>query len=244
MLNSVIVKTVGLSVRYRWIVIAAGILLTIGATAFDVARFAINTNVEGLISQKLPWHQRQQELTQAFPQKAITVVVKAPTAENAEQATSELASALSKDPKLFPMVGLPDSGEFFDRNGLLFDSLANLKTNLEGLTKAQPLIAELAGDPSLRGVMKALSFASEGVRAGKIRLDELAWPLSLAERISANAPLAVREALAILNHEVAGDETASWERSDAAHSRLLATQDVKEGVDAFFERRSPRWTGH
>jgi len=182
MLNSVIVKTVGLSVRYRWIVIAAGILLTIGATAFDVARFAINTNVEGLISQKLPWHQRQQELTQAFPQKAITVVVKAPTAENAEQATSELASALSKDPKLFPMVGLPDSGEFFDRNGLLFDSLANLKTNLEGLTKAQPLIAELAGDPSLRGVMKALSFASEGVRAGKIRLDELAWPLSLAER--------------------------------------------------------------
>jgi enoyl-CoA hydratase len=72
----------------------------------------------------------------------------------------------------------------------------------------------------------------------------LAGALSLAERISANAPLAVREALAILNHEVAGDETASWKRSDAAHSRLLATQDVREGVAAFFERRSPRWTGH
>jgi enoyl-CoA hydratase len=72
----------------------------------------------------------------------------------------------------------------------------------------------------------------------------LAGALSLAERICANAPLAVREALAILNQEVAGDETASWERSDAAHSRLLATQDVKEGVTAFFERRPPRWTGH
>jgi uncharacterized protein len=182
MLNSVIVKTVGLCVRYRWIVIAAGILLALGAAVFDVARFAINTDVQGLISQNLPWHQRQQELTHAFPQKAIIVVVKAPTAENAEQATSELASALSKDPKLFPMVGLPDSGEFFDRNELLFDSLANVKKNLEGLTKVKSLISVLAGDPSLRGVMKALSFASEGVRAGQIRLDELAWPLSLAER--------------------------------------------------------------
>jgi len=71
----------------------------------------------------------------------------------------------------------------------------------------------------------------------------LAGALALAERICANAPLAVREALAILNHEVTGDETASWERSDAAHGRLLATEDVKEGVAAFFERRSPRWTG-
>jgi enoyl-CoA hydratase/carnithine racemase len=71
----------------------------------------------------------------------------------------------------------------------------------------------------------------------------LAGALALAGRICANAPLAVREALAVLNHEVTGDETASWERSDAAHGRLLATEDVKEGVAAFFERRSPRWTG-
>jgi enoyl-CoA hydratase len=72
----------------------------------------------------------------------------------------------------------------------------------------------------------------------------LAGALALAGRICANAPLAVREALAIVNHEVAGDETASWERSDAAHRRLVATHDVKEGVAAFFERRPPWWTGH
>jgi enoyl-CoA hydratase len=70
----------------------------------------------------------------------------------------------------------------------------------------------------------------------------LAGALSLAERICANAPLAVREALAIVNREVAGDETASWERSNAAHARLVATDDIKEGIAAFFERRSPQWT--
>jgi len=69
----------------------------------------------------------------------------------------------------------------------------------------------------------------------------LAGAVALAERICANAPLAVREALAIVNQEVTGDETASWERSDAAHSRLIATEDVREGIAAFFDRRSPQW---
>jgi enoyl-CoA hydratase len=68
--------------------------------------------------------------------------------------------------------------------------------------------------------------------------------LELAARITANAPLAVREALAVVNGEAAGDETASWERSDAAHGRLLHSDDVREGIAAFFERRPPRWTGH
>jgi hopanoid biosynthesis associated RND transporter like protein HpnN len=182
MMNSVIVRIVTLCTRYRWTVIVVGMLLTLGVAGFDIARFAVNTDVEGLISQKLPWHQRQLELSEAFPQKAISVVVKAPTAESAGQATNELAQALSKDTKLFPRVVQPDSGDFFERNGLLFDSSADVKKSLEGLTDAQPLISVLAGDPSLRGVMKALSFAGEGVQAGQIRLDQLAWPLSLADR--------------------------------------------------------------
>ena len=71
----------------------------------------------------------------------------------------------------------------------------------------------------------------------------LAAALGLAARICANAPLAVREALAVVNAEVAGDETEAWERSDAAHARLLASEDVTEGIGAFFERRPPEWRG-
>jgi enoyl-CoA hydratase len=65
--------------------------------------------------------------------------------------------------------------------------------------------------------------------------------LVLAETICANAPLAIRESLGIVNREINGDETAAWERSHAAHARLLLTEDVKEGVGAFFERRPPHW---
>jgi uncharacterized protein len=44
------------------------------------------------------------------------------------------------------------------------------------------LIGQLASDPSLRGIMSALSFAAKGVLGGQIKPDALAWPLSLAEK--------------------------------------------------------------
>jgi enoyl-CoA hydratase len=71
----------------------------------------------------------------------------------------------------------------------------------------------------------------------------LSGALALAERVCANAPLAIRESLAVVNHEINGDETATWAGSDAAHARLLGTNDVAEGIAAFFERRPAHWTG-
>jgi hopanoid biosynthesis associated RND transporter like protein HpnN len=182
MINPTIVRIVDFCARHRRMVVIAGILLIFGAVAFDVARFKINTDIEGLISEDLPWHQRQIELSRAFPQKGILIVVKASTPENAEQATNALAQPLSNNPDLFPLVEQTDSGEFFERNGLLFGSAADVRKTAEGLTKAQPFIAALAGDPSLRGVMKTFSLATEGVQARMIKLEQLAWPLALADR--------------------------------------------------------------
>ncbi|UFW46339.1 MULTISPECIES: MMPL family transporter [Bradyrhizobium] len=182
MIHSVIVRIVDFCARNRWTIVIAGALLMLGAAAFDAARFSINTDTEDLISQDLPWRQRELELSKAFPRKGILVVVKATAPENAARATSALAQALSKNPDLFPTVELLDSGDFFERNGLLFESPADVKRTAEGLTRAEPLIAALASDPSLRGVMTALSFAAEGIRAGQLTLDQLAWPLSLADR--------------------------------------------------------------
>ncbi|MEZ5571215.1 MAG: enoyl-CoA hydratase-related protein [Halioglobus sp.] len=69
----------------------------------------------------------------------------------------------------------------------------------------------------------------------------LAAALVLAEKICNNAPLAVREALNVFNTEINGDESNIWRHSHSAHERLLKTEDVKEGVGAFFERRAPQW---
>lgn len=65
--------------------------------------------------------------------------------------------------------------------------------------------------------------------------------VELAERICSNAPLAAREALAVSALVARPDETELWRQSDAAHERLLKTDDVREGLAAFFEKRKPSW---
>jgi len=54
MINSVIVRIVDSCANYRWTTIVAGTLLMLVAGAFAAARFSINTDVEGLISQDSP----------------------------------------------------------------------------------------------------------------------------------------------------------------------------------------------
>ena len=182
MIVSAIVRVVGACVRFRRIVIIGGTALMVGTAIFDVAQFSINTDVERLISGDLPWHARQVALAQAFPQQGISAVVTAPTPENAERATNELAHALAGNPKLFPKVSKPDSGDFFDRNELLLAPMSDVQRTVIGLSKAEPILSQLSHDPSLRGIMRVLSFAAEQVRQGQVKLEQLDWPLSLARR--------------------------------------------------------------
>jgi uncharacterized membrane protein YphA (DoxX/SURF4 family) len=180
MLISAIVAIVDFCVERRWWLFAAGILLVAGAASCDLGHFSITTNTESLISQDLPWPQRQAALLKAFPEKGISVVVTAATSENAEQATEALEPELSKRSDLFRSVSASGGGEFFQHNGLLYQPLTDVKRSIGGLSNAQFLISTLATDPSLRGAMKALSLAADGVQGGELKLDELLWPLSLA----------------------------------------------------------------
>jgi uncharacterized protein len=182
MLNSAIIRIVDFCVQRRWQVVIFGILLAVASATYDVRRFSITTDTDSLISQDLPWHQRQSALLRAFPEKGILVVVAAATPENAEQATNALERDLLKHSDLFHSVVQADSGEFFQHNGLLFEPLSDVKKSVDGLSRAQFLIGALANDPSLRGVMKALSFVTGGVQGGEVKLDQLVWPLSLADR--------------------------------------------------------------
>lgn len=101
---------------------------------------------------------------------------------------------------------------------------------LEMLLTGEPLEAERA---------ERLGFVNRLVEPG-LALDVA---LGVAATIEGNAPLAVREVLALARNEIHGDEAAVWEASHAALARLLASSDVAEGVAAFFERRDPHWTG-
>lgn len=65
----------------------------------------------------------------------------------------------------------------------------------------------------------------------------------LAAAICRNAPLAVRESLAIAREALLMSDEQGWERSAAAMGRVSTSADVVEGVMAFVEKRDPTWTG-
>jgi enoyl-CoA hydratase/carnithine racemase len=71
----------------------------------------------------------------------------------------------------------------------------------------------------------------------------LAGALELAERICANAPLSVQACLGVVNGLQRRLDEEGWSATTAAGRSLTGTADMQEGIQAFLQKRKPRWTG-
>jgi enoyl-CoA hydratase/carnithine racemase len=67
--------------------------------------------------------------------------------------------------------------------------------------------------------------------------------LALANKIAANAPLAVRESLAIARSALDHDDATLAHLSVDVQERLRNSEDAREGPLAFTQKRLPKWTG-
>jgi uncharacterized protein len=160
-------------------VAAAALALGALAMVYVVSHFAMTTDTDKLISSKLPFRQREAQYNKAFPQQGdqVVVVIDGKTPELAEQGAADLAAKLAAKPDAFPYVNRPDADAFFKQNGLLFASLADVKSSMSQLITAQPFLGPLAADPSLRGLMTSLSTATQGVTTGVASLDKINRPI-------------------------------------------------------------------
>ena len=98
-----------------------------------------------------------------------------------------------------------------------------------GMT-GDPLSAYRAAD---LGLVNVLADAGEVVPTA----------VRLAERITANAPLAVSETRRLMLSTPYEPDEVGYAASRGAMKRILATKDAAEGVRAFVEKRAPNWTG-
>ena len=182
MLAKAVTLIVRFCTRFPWVIIVLAVVATAASVTYSVRNFAINTDINKLISPDLEWRKREAEFEKAFPGHfgSTLVVVEAPTTEYASLASAELTKRLAAQPELFRSVEDMSGSEFFARNGLLFRSSDDIAGMTKGLGQAAPLIGTLVSDPSLRGLTRVLSLALIGVQNRTIMLDTLARPLSMA----------------------------------------------------------------
>src|SRR5947209_15235445 len=181
MLRTAIVATVTRCTRHAWLVIALATLAAGVSGVYAARHFAINTDINTLISRDLPWRQREIAFDRAFPQhlRSILVVLDAPTPELATQASAALVGRLSQDTGLFKSVAQPGGGEFFRNKVLLFLPAAETEKVAGQIAQAEPLISQLATDPSLRGLIEVLQMGLTGVELEKTTLDAMIRPLTV-----------------------------------------------------------------
>ncbi|WP_299618227.1 MMPL family transporter [Pelagibius sp.] len=137
-------------------------LLSAGALLWwAAATLTINTSTTDMLSEELPFRQNNVLVDQSFPQRnhTLTVVIEGPDSLASEQAALALAEALRSHPDGFQDVFDPQGDPFFRRNGLLFLSLGELEDQADRLAEAEPLLAALHDDPSLRGLQGLLDQA-------------------------------------------------------------------------------------
>ena len=173
--GAVIVHIVQASCRRPWLTLLAGFIIAIASGIYAAKHCTINTNTDDLISTKLEWRQNQIVFDRAFPNlhQNIIVVIDAATPEAAQLAGERLQNALSARPEIIKDIVRLDGLPFFRRNALLFLPVEEVQKTIGGALGAQPLLASMAGDPSLRGLANSMALLAQGSQRGAMRLDDM-----------------------------------------------------------------------
>jgi hopanoid biosynthesis associated RND transporter like protein HpnN len=179
-LTSIVVAIVRACTRFAPLIVLIALGLAVAAGFYTARHFSINTDINTLISPTLDWRVRDNQFDRAFDRDStILAVVEAPTPELTGAASDALAKKLTGDTKHFASVEPLGSGEFFEKNGLLFLPVAEVGRVTGQFESAAPLIEIMAGDPSIRGLTGALETGLAGVKRGQVKLDNTERPFNL-----------------------------------------------------------------
>ena len=157
-------------VRRRVALVMVLVVAVTGAGAYlTISELTIDTDTTSMISPDLPFRRHAAAFTRAFPQFAdsIVIVVEGDTPDRADDAALSLGEGLKRASGLFRTIYAPQIDPFFARNGFLYLDTDELDELSDRLADAEPLLADLASDPSLRGLFTILGLALDDIASGK-----------------------------------------------------------------------------
>lgn len=97
----------------------------------------------------------------------------------------------------------------------------------------------LTGDPIDAARAHHFGLVNRLVEPGQA-LDEA---IKLAEQITANAPIAVRESRKVVLEATNAADEIGWKMSAEGMAKAMSSEDLQEGLTAFIEKRPPVWKG-
>ncbi len=136
---------VRLVLRRRRLTIVIGLAAGVVCLLYAGQNLRINTDTTDMISPDLAWRQDFIAYRERFEvrDRNILIVVDAEIPEHADDLATALVDGLRQSPALYRSVFLAGSGEFFERYGLMYLSIAELEGLADRLAAAQPLLGRL-----------------------------------------------------------------------------------------------------
>ncbi len=154
----------GLVTRHAWAVVIFFVLFAAMALYYTVTHIGINTDTENMLDEKLPYRQTLKTYKQAFPNHldVMLLVVDGKHPVAVEKAAKRLAEKLAGEKQAFKSVYLPGTGEFFDKNGLLYLPTSELKKLARDLGRSGLMLSELKRTPTAGKLLSIIPVAAVG----------------------------------------------------------------------------------
>lgn len=156
-----------LSARRPWLVLVTAFLLSVLSLWLTAQRMEFITGRDQLMPQHTAFNRDFQAFRAEFgDMEDIAVVIEGSDPERVGAFGLRLFETLSKDKKHFSDVFYPYALPFFQKNGLLFMPLEDIKELSRNLSLAAPVLKELSAAPSVQTLFTYLTRDIERYLAG------------------------------------------------------------------------------
>ena len=228
--DGIFVRIVRFCARRALYVILTAIVLSTGICHYVVNNAKINSDTSDMLSPALQFRQDYIDYKKAMPAfgPSLVIVVEAPNPDQAEDAARELAERLRKTKDIKGPIKYLAADPFFAKNGLLYLNPQDLEELANRLADAQPLLASLSADPSLRGLFNVLTLALNQMEKGG---DAPPGLHRILDHLSVVAEARAK----------GGADELSWRRliSGKASDSKIAREFIRVGIELDFSSLGP-----